>query len=1155
MRRAKNPNVIFRDIKAPSSQGVDYLLKPLRAKVVEVRPDEHAVLLEPAQPWNVSRTFECQGVAVDVIHAEPDCLWVQDVHAVPVGSCVMQLQCRGTKDELEKAFAAAWTTRWDRHKDVTPDRWKVILEFSRRFLPKRTLTWPRITPGVLGQMIAARADSSASGLDGVSVRDLKSVPAEALANFCDLFTTAESTGGWPSQLLMGKVVCLAEVAEPRDVMDYRPITILGQLYRLWGSYHARKAIRMMEPVLPDTLYGSRMSRFAGQVWSQLLWAVEDAMARGIALSGLMADLQKAFNHLPRLVVFEAAAILGIPMTVLTAWAGALSVLGRRFQLGVNVTQPVYSVTGLPEGDGLSCLGMLVVDVLFHCWHAHFFPLCEPVSYVDDWTVLTTDPARMSEIFACLTRFTDALDLLLDGKKTFVWSTCHAGRQSLRSQGFSVETSCRMLGAHVQTTRKHTNATQMSRIQGLTSVWPKLKLSASPYELKLRAIRTAAWPKGLHAIAATTVSMQTFSILRAGAMKGLGADGAGCNSMVHLGLVERPTADPHFWAIIQTVRLVRECGIPETVHSALFELATGNSDFALNGITATLLTRLQLLGWHVGTFQTIEDDFGCFSLFSISFAELQWRIEWAWLKAVAAHVAHRPGFAELDRVDPVRTPQWIAKLPPDDRAAFRKLLNGAHVTQDGKHYCQESESDVCLYCSCSDSRFHRFWVCDHFASCRQDVAPEVMEMIVSLPECVTCYGWALRPTTFPAWFAMLAEVPDRCIPSLPWPDSTCVHVFTDGTCANPGYADLRYAAYSVVLADPSLQRPAEVLDCGPLPGVRQTSVRAELFAVMRAIRFAACRHVGVVIWSDCLVVVRRLRRILMGGGVRINSPNADLWMQIADDVQAGCHVQITKVMAHQSIADACSPLEEWCFIHNQCADHAAARANAMRDGAFWNLLMLHAQACQAVDRWNSAIQQVLLRVSRKVLMDDHAAVQVEVEPMVCEVAPRWCPPLVRPPSPVGAVRWYGTAIVDKLLDWYWQVVVDCGGPVVWVSNAQLYIDYALTTGDAGPIQINGWKDSADVPLHALLNVGFKDRARMFGRVLREVLKHAGVRSDSRYCRPSSHMICMYASCMGLPLAEERLCAVDKWLTRFTKAPFRRQSKELDHLPVPASSLAQ
>jgi len=156
------------------------------------------------------------------------------------------------------------------------------------------------------------------------------------------------------------------------------------------------------------LYGSRAARYAGQVWSQLLWAVEAATAQGFSLSGLMADLQKAFNHLPRLVVFEAAALLGIPMPVLVAWAGALTVLGRRFQLGAHMTKPVYSVTGLPEGDGLSCLGMLVVDILFHCWHSDFFPLC------DLFRMLMTGRSLQPIQPACVTSFTVLLSSLKRG---------------------------------------------------------------------------------------------------------------------------------------------------------------------------------------------------------------------------------------------------------------------------------------------------------------------------------------------------------------------------------------------------------------------------------------------------------------------------------------------------------------------------------------------------------------------------------------------------------------------------------------------------------------------------------------------------------------------------------------------------------------------
>lgn len=83
----------------------------------------------------------------------------------------------------------------------------------------------------------------------------------------------------------------------------------------------------------------------------------------------MADLQKAFNCIPRLVVFEVLAWLGVPLPTLLAWAGAVSNMGRRFHVRGCYSQPVFSSTGFAEGDALSCVSMIAVDLLFHAWHA------------------------------------------------------------------------------------------------------------------------------------------------------------------------------------------------------------------------------------------------------------------------------------------------------------------------------------------------------------------------------------------------------------------------------------------------------------------------------------------------------------------------------------------------------------------------------------------------------------------------------------------------------------------------------------------------------------------------------------------------------------------------------------------------------------------
>lgn len=1012
------------------------------------------------------------------------------------------------------------------------------------------MAWPSLQAEDVMRIVGQKRRRSAGGLDGVTVFDLQHMPLHANVAFCDMFHEAEVSGEWPSQLLHGKVVCLAKTEHPSSVGDYRPITILGMLYRVWSSYQAQQAIRALDRHLPDALYGCRPARFAGQVWSQLLWAVESAVSQGVALSGLIADLQKAFNHIPRLVVFEAAALLGLPLPMLTAWAGALSKVGRRFQLGQNLTKVVFSSTGLPEGDGLSCLGMLIIDILFHEWHVHFFPLCQPVSYVDDWTILTTSPHLLEGIQTCLQRFTDALDMLLDDRKTFAWSVCSKGRQVLTDRGFKVQTSCKVLGAHVQTSLKHTNRTQMQRIDAMQAMWIKLKLSASPYDLKVRAIRVAAWPRGLHAIAATTIATQTFSALRASAMKGLNASGAGCNSMIHLGLIEQPTTDPHFWTILQTFRLVRDCGFADIVGSALSALVHDADGVMRNGISATLLTRLQILGWHVPSVSCVVDDFGQFSIFEICLAELRWRMEWAWLKVVAAGVAHRPGLSDLARVDPGKTRKWLTALPAVDRAVVRKLLNGAHITQDGKHYCQESDTDLCTFCSCTDSRFHRFWICSAFDHCRDGIDDGLLAALPTLPESVTCYGWALRPTTSLEWYSYLANIETAALPVPPVFSGECLHVFTDGSCCNPAYPDARFASYAIVTADPAMQVASVVLESGLLPGLRQTSVRAELFAVHRVVRLAACHGLHVMIWSDCLSVTRRLQRIFGGVKVKINSPNADLWMMIQNDLfDSHCVVQCTKVPAHCRIEDARTALEEWCVLHNNFADRSAARAQDLRPPAFWELLAKHTAACVRIDSWNAQIQKVLLTISQQVLDVSHISGndgEVVPEPVL---VPEWKPIREIECLPRGAVRWYGRGMVDKIVSWFWPVVLHPQGPTFWVSYAQLFVDFALSTGEIGPLNLGGWKDGSDIPQQSLLHIGFKCRTRSFAKVLREILRHSGVDISSAYVRPHSEMVAMFSSCLAVPWPSQRLVAIDRWFLSFSTMPFRRQTKELDHLPVP------
>jgi len=121
-------------------------------------------------------------------------------------------------------------------------------------------------------------------------------------------------------------------------------------------------------------------------------------------------------------------------------------------------------------------------------------------------------------------------------------------------------------------------------------------------------------------------------------------------------------------------------------------------------------------------------------------------------------------------------------------------------------------------------------------------------------------------------------------------------------------------------------------------------------------------------------------MLLGDSGQLNSPNADLWTLMADDVHGVCNVQTTKVAAHQEGCVATTPIEELFFLHTQLAVRVDARANERRGPDFWSLLARYTGACRIADEWNAMIQRVLRPGSCRILM--HTGMVTSLFPRCC-----------------------------------------------------------------------------------------------------------------------------------------------------------------------------
>jgi len=1159
----RDRNLVFRDVARCPPEPVETLLHRVDVGVVCVDLDESAVELDRPISLLPDEPLWIAGQQCDVIHAEHDKVWIQDISQVQVADRVVQTKTIGDLQTIFDAFHEQWQLRWCKHDNVPFSHWTELLDFAKRVIRPHPVPHVSLDSVLIQAEAARKKKRAATGLDGVSRRDILLADPATLASLESMYRRAEVTGEWPSQLVAGKVHSLAKTEAASAVGDYRPITIFGLAYRIWSSVQSRHLLRAAETWVDDSVFGNRCGRQAANLWSQLLQLIEEAYATATPLAGISADLEKCFNCIPRYPALCLAVLVGTPNQATTAWSGALAHMCRHFKVRESFSQGFLTSTGLAEGCGLSVFGMLLVDHLFACWMRFQAPAVQCLTYVDDWQSLTRDPDFAVRQLALVERFAGMLDLTVDRRKTFGWATCPELRRSMRTCGIPVFHHARELGGHFGVSKQYTNRTVAQRLVDLDDFWTKLKACKARHHAKTFLLRAVAWPRGLHAIASAPIGDQIWLDLRRKAVKAIGWQRPGVNPSVLLGLVEF-SVDPQFVALLWTLRSLRlHCPIDFWVASVA-PLAHGDLDLPPNSMASIALQRVQAAGLSVTRQGMLTDRFGSFCPQSCNNAEIELRLAWAWTSVVAHKVSHRAEFDGLWQADLATTRKALLQLSADDQAMYRLGLAGGLFTERYKSKWTD-QADKCKWCGEVDTLHHRYWSCPQHADLRASLAPDVPALLDWIPAALSLRGWALLPPTWSEWIQLLVDLPaDAPPPAFGFPSGSWSDVFTDGSCLFQASPALRCAAWSATLVPPFCAgwSPGDVrvLCASYLPGVCQTAYRAELYAVAYTLHWAAVQNAAVRIWTDCKGVVSKFHLLVRGGQrLNMNRSNADLWSWILQSVdKLGSHrVDVVKVRAHLHLRSALTKHEAWMIFHNQYADKAARLANQMRSQSFWTIWERHARATATAELLFQQVKSLHIAIGRRQVQD---SVNLTADPVVAparqtrEFVPWFVLGSWRGAMLPQAARLFGTEIVRKTISWFFaRLALGQGAQPIWVSFTQLYIDFQLTWGHPGPLKIQQrWVDSDQRPYLDAGAISFKLRVRWFRQLLKKVWQEAGVRLGLDQCWPSSTQLQAFLPSAAVPWDARALDETEQWLEETLTRPCVRNADALLCLPLAAQN---
>lgn len=614
------------------------------------------------------------------------------------------------------------------------------------------------------------------------------------------------------------------------------------------------------------------------------------------------------------------------------------------------------------------------------------------------------------------------------------------------------------------------------------------------------------------------------------------------------------ADPGYYILQRTVLDARYYLSPQESKHILNHLAVPTKLNPEVGPCSVLLARLNQIGWHWDNDVAYDQwDEPC-DLWETPIQALTTRLMEAWQLRSLRRVSKRQTFPGLQNASVTLTLRKLTKSPCE-RGLMHRCLNGTFFTADhAKHMpTKDGEPDTkCPFCGEPDNILHRHWECRELEPARLQCPQEVRQQILAMEPATYNHGWIPSPPTLREYKSTLKELPDTT-------DWHNLHVklphtldlFTDGSCKSPHDCLSRLASWGVACYTPEETQEFTPISGGVVPGIIQTTTRAEFMATCSAVKFAIKMKLPFRLWVDNQQVWKTLTRTLHATHepyqVTNKVKNHDLINELGTLMYiARQHCQhVVKVCSHQTHGDG-EPWEtRWSWRGNDAADHVAARAvhEHPRLLQLWHALVEEIASLEQIrDHLHNLLTAVGYLAQQKTTdqktkqTDPDLAEPVEFRrPYVSWTIPAAAPdddPQLQCPD------------LEALHTWS-MTLNDGVSPTRWWTWQQLFIDARFQHPQIGPWydQPNHtWRAGAVCPPHT-----FSKRVRWFLTYINKLVKSHKTTIPLKLSRPDSHVYAFWTKTLPVRIPQERCDKVDQWLMEWGTMKAHKDHNRISRLP--------
>lgn len=310
-----------------------------------------------------------------------------------------------------------------------------------------------ITRNDILQQIQNLKKSKAPGRDGIENEAWIYATEEVTDRLYDIMNDVWKGEGFPNQWREGIICPIYKKGNKKEISNYRGITLLNTMYKVYGSILAEKLTKEMEEkeVLPDGQAGFRRGRGAIDNIYILNYAADKELEKkGGKLFALFVDFKAAFDTIDRECLWECLRKKGISKNLIQRVKEIYKETKSKVRVGGEESEGFWTSKGLRQGCPLSpplfAAYISDVDDMFQKAQTGGLVVGRKkiwtLAYADDLVLISKTEKEMTEMIRYMERYVKKkrMEVNVDKTKMLVFGNARGRRPQYnwRWEGREVE---------------------------------------------------------------------------------------------------------------------------------------------------------------------------------------------------------------------------------------------------------------------------------------------------------------------------------------------------------------------------------------------------------------------------------------------------------------------------------------------------------------------------------------------------------------------------------------------------------------------------------------------------------------------------------------------------------------------------------------------